>query len=425
MVATTKFGELRVERHAAILGHSDALPEEALRCGRAHQDERAGLDERELRLEPETAGHRFRPARHVMDPPRPSGLPFEVLDRVRDVGGAAVDPGFVEGAVEQLRGRPDERRAGPVLLVARLLADEHHLARHLPLAEHGLRRVGVQWAAATALHRVAERAGRERVRHEGRRGRIRHAGGHGRGVPGSGRYDAALRGALAEWLGRGLQSLVQRFESARRLRKPASVEPVQPDAVLHPDDRRRLDLVAGRGEVVAGVPYAGVLDERQAHELLAPLLVALADERHGHQVVEMVLPRGVGDPFVASPGSSDRPPLSAPASASMPGVVPWVEGSRNRKRSRHGRCDPGTPRAQRGLFRAINEEIDDAGNGRAREYVCECADTACTETIRLTHEEYEAIRADDDRYVLVPGHEVEGLEDVVRREPDHLVVEKR
>jgi hypothetical protein len=27
----------------------------------------------------------------------------------------------------------------------------------------------------------------------------------------------ARRGAVAEWLGRGLQSLVQRFESARRL----------------------------------------------------------------------------------------------------------------------------------------------------------------------------------------------------------------
>jgi hypothetical protein len=31
-----------------------------------------------------------------------------------------------------------------------------------------------------------------------------------------GRYDGA-GGAVAEWLGRGLQSLVQRFESARRL----------------------------------------------------------------------------------------------------------------------------------------------------------------------------------------------------------------
>ena len=77
------------------------------------------------------------------------------------------------------------------------------------------------------------------------------------------------------------------------------------------------------------------------------------------------------------------------------------------------------------VFRAINEEIDEAANGGARGYVCECADTACSESIRLAHEEYQAIRADPDRYVLVPGHEVAELEDVVRREPDHLVVEKR
>jgi hypothetical protein len=37
-------------------------------------------------------------------------------------------------------------------------------------------------------------------------GSIRHAGYHG-----------PRHGAVAEWLGRGLQSLVQRFESARRL----------------------------------------------------------------------------------------------------------------------------------------------------------------------------------------------------------------
>lgn len=77
------------------------------------------------------------------------------------------------------------------------------------------------------------------------------------------------------------------------------------------------------------------------------------------------------------------------------------------------------------VFRAINEEIDDASNGGARAYVCECADASCSETIRLTQAEYRAVRADPDRYVLIPGHEVAGLEDIVQREPDHLVVEKR
>jgi hypothetical protein len=41
------------------------------------------------------------------------------------------------------------------------------------------------------------------------------------------RYDSDAPGAVAEWLGRGLQSLVQRFESAPRLYMPrAQVGPV-------------------------------------------------------------------------------------------------------------------------------------------------------------------------------------------------------
>ena len=76
------------------------------------------------------------------------------------------------------------------------------------------------------------------------------------------------------------------------------------------------------------------------------------------------------------------------------------------------------------VFRAINEEIDDASNRGARDYICECADATCSETIRLTQAEYRTVRADADRYVLIPGHEISGLENIVHREPGHLVVEK-
>jgi hypothetical protein len=76
------------------------------------------------------------------------------------------------------------------------------------------------------------------------------------------------------------------------------------------------------------------------------------------------------------------------------------------------------------VFRAVNDEIDDASGSGARDYVCECADAACTATIRLTHDEYREVRADPNRYVMVPGHEVAGLERVVRRKDDHLLVEK-
>ncbi|MFL5953841.1 MAG: hypothetical protein ACJ76I_07010 [Gaiellaceae bacterium] len=76
------------------------------------------------------------------------------------------------------------------------------------------------------------------------------------------------------------------------------------------------------------------------------------------------------------------------------------------------------------IYRAINEEIDEASIGNVREYVCECAHTTCDETIRLTRDQYRAIRTQPDRYVLVPGHQLAELEDVVRREPGYLVVDK-
>jgi hypothetical protein len=73
-----------------------------------------------------------------------------VLDGVGHVGRCAVDPRLLERPIEQLAGGPDERRASEILLVARLLADEHHPRAERALAEDGLRRVGVERAATAA-----------------------------------------------------------------------------------------------------------------------------------------------------------------------------------------------------------------------------------------------------------------------------------
>src|SRR5206468_6086459 len=56
------------------------------------------------------------------------------------------------------------------------------------------------------------------------------------------RYDDPSCGDVAEWLGRGLQSLVQRFESARRLRTYCAL----------PDVSR-----AGSAAIVRGATRAG------------------------------------------------------------------------------------------------------------------------------------------------------------------------
>lgn len=56
---------------------------------------------------------------------------------------------------------------------------------------------------------------------------------------------------------------------------------------------------------------------------------------------------------------------------------------------------------------------------------CECAAVSCDATVSLTREEYESVRAEGTRFVIVEGHELEELEDVVAHVRGYAVVEKR
>ncbi len=49
---------------------------------------------------------------------------------------------------------------------------------------------------------------------------------------------------------------------------------------------------------------------------------------------------------------------------------------------------------------------------------------ACADTIQLTSAEYERLRADDNQFVVVPGHEDSGVEQVVAATDRYLVVKK-
>jgi hypothetical protein len=82
------------------------------------------------------------------------------------------------------------------------------------------------------------------------------------------------------------------------------------------------------------------------------------------------------------------------------------------------------------LFREVNERIaevtervQDVVDSDA-DFYCECARKTCLERIRLTVDEYKAVRADKRHFIVVPGHELPENEQVVRREADYLVVEK-
>jgi len=74
------------------------------------------------------------------------------------------------------------------------------------------------------------------------------------------------------------------------------------------------------------------------------------------------------------------------------------------------------------LFRAVNERIRELG-GSLGEYsfICECDDMTCTRVVRMTVEEYDALRQTTAAFAVVPGHEQPG-DEVVGNCETHVVV---
>lgn len=84
--------------------------------------------------------------------------------------------------------------------------------------------------------------------------------------------------------------------------------------------------------------------------------------------------------------------------------------------------------ANEAVFRKINEGIE-RGQWPGEEdapvgFRCECARLGCTELIELTVREYERVREDARRFMVLPGHERLGVEVVLETRPGYLVVQK-
>lgn len=80
------------------------------------------------------------------------------------------------------------------------------------------------------------------------------------------------------------------------------------------------------------------------------------------------------------------------------------------------------------MFREVNERIAETAerfDADEASFVCECAEPTCTERLDVTLEEYESVRKNGARFLLVPGHEDERVESVVEVEDGHAVVEKQ
>ena len=57
-------------------------------------------------------------------------------------------------------------------------------------------------------------------------------------------------------------------------------------------------------------------------------------------------------------------------------------------------------------------------------YFCECSRLECREKVPLTRWVYETVRSRPEWFLVVPGHEVPDLEEVVRRGDMHWIIEK-
>lgn len=84
--------------------------------------------------------------------------------------------------------------------------------------------------------------------------------------------------------------------------------------------------------------------------------------------------------------------------------------------------------ANESVFREINEGIE-RGQWPGEEdapvgFRCECAQLGCNQLVELSVREYERVRANPRRFLVLPGHERPDFETVVERHSGYLVVEK-
>jgi hypothetical protein len=81
------------------------------------------------------------------------------------------------------------------------------------------------------------------------------------------------------------------------------------------------------------------------------------------------------------------------------------------------------------LYRTVNERIEGLNQvfGTLTDtmtVICECGDGACAEQIEITVADYERIRSDPTLFVIVSGHEIPDVEDVVETQDTFDVVRK-
>jgi hypothetical protein len=78
------------------------------------------------------------------------------------------------------------------------------------------------------------------------------------------------------------------------------------------------------------------------------------------------------------------------------------------------------------LFREVNERIAELANrdvDDTLQIICECARPGCRDKIVIPILDYKRVRTDPDRFIVVPGHVVRTVENMVGYEDRYAIVE--
>jgi hypothetical protein len=97
--------------------------------------------------------------------------------------------------------------------------------------------------------------------------------------------------------------------------------------------------------------------------------------------------------------------------------------------ARHASVLGSAPRADRIaqtelFFRAVNEEIAANDGHGTTLFLCECGNAACKERLELTAEALRHLHAENGLFVVLPGHEIPDVENVVDQHDGFLVVRR-
>jgi hypothetical protein len=77
------------------------------------------------------------------------------------------------------------------------------------------------------------------------------------------------------------------------------------------------------------------------------------------------------------------------------------------------------------LFREMNRRLQELSEDETTfTVVCECASVDCAARISLRHDEYEAAHVDSAQFIVIPGHAIVDIEEIVTRSERFEVVRK-